>query len=156
MRDGDVYRWRFTDDELEKRGGAGPYKAYHCRSRIAIARNGVLYDTYWGDTSDDRVIGPENIVLELQGNLYDMTPISKYDLMYYRPEDIVDMRHSNSFSAKIYVQPGAKRDAETMRRYAQDKITEARRKIESAIHDVERYGGDLKMIELGCLDQVHF
>lgn len=106
IKDNDVYCWKYKDP---KKQGAYPY---HCKSQKAIVRNGRLYDTFW---SEERTpLNKKDITIQFQGNLDEMTEISRYDSKYYRWQDTVDMAHSNNSGAKIYIKPNVKRDKKTI------------------------------------------
>jgi len=45
MREGDVYRWYYKNDEAYRQ--ANPSTAYWCMDNQCIAIDGQLVDTYW-------------------------------------------------------------------------------------------------------------
>lgn len=47
-KDGDIYRWSWTDDEYDKRRLEIQFGTlYWCCSRIGIVKGDYLVDTYW-------------------------------------------------------------------------------------------------------------
>ena len=116
LNDGDIFRWRYADEEERCKRDFGSYM-YHCKSMIAVAANGRLFDTYWHSTNSDYEIDPAQVTLKFQGNPKDMTLIPKWERAFYRSEDIVDMNHANNSGAPIYAKAGATRDPETMAAY---------------------------------------
>ena len=119
MKEGDIFRWSWKNEK-----GRGFGFPYHCQSQIAVVgENGVPYDTYWSDQS--RSLNPEHIETKYLGNANEMSKIGAQEVDYYRPEDVVDTRHSNAISAPIYLKAGATRDAETMWRAHPDNDSES-------------------------------
>ena len=153
MRDGDIYRWRWADDARDQ--DCGPYRAYHCFSQIAVAENGRLCDTFWGGMSEG-ALNPEDVILTLLGNINDMTKIREYQARCYRSEDIVDMRHSNSTCAPIYLKPGAAKDPDTMLEYIRHERGQAEYEARYATEKIDRMDGLEQMVNSGNLDDVRF
>lgn len=56
MNDGDIYRWNYRDPNTDNRA----YGSYHCCSRIAVFKEGMLRDTFWNSGSDGRRFRPED------------------------------------------------------------------------------------------------
>lgn len=153
MRDGDVYHWRWKDDERD--ADCGPFRAYHCYSQIAVVKNGELCDTFWSDCSGAKVLDPSEIILDLRGNINDMSEIPEWEMPYYRPEAVVDMRHSNNSRAPIYLKAGAKRDAGVMLERVREKQREAERNIEFAQRRIKDMMEQERLILAGDLDAVY-
>ncbi|WP_372570406.1 hypothetical protein [Ruegeria jejuensis] len=151
MKDGDIYNWLWKDGM--KRNDFGAFQSYHCYSRIAIARDGKLYDTFWSDNS--KPVDVTAVDLRFLGNANEMTVINKWKVPYYRPDDVVDTRHSNDYSAPIYLKAGAQKDPETMRENVLVKRAEAQREIKSSQQTVEEMDKYLAAIEAGDLDSVY-
>ena len=89
LQEGDIYRWRWADQA--KDADCGPYRSYHCCSKLAVVRNGKLVDTFWYG-SDNKILDPAEVDLTLLGNVANLIEIRSYDIPYYRHADIVDMR----------------------------------------------------------------
>lgn len=121
MTEGDIFRWRYKDEKPED---LGAYRRYHCRSQIAVFENGALRDTYWGSPYDG-ILDPDAVILNFQGNRHAMEKIPHGERVFYRSEDLVDMRHMNNSRAPIYVKLGARRDVATMKAYFEYEIVRA-------------------------------
>lgn len=147
MRDGDIYFWRWKDD-IDR------YMPYHCCSQKAIVKNGVMVDTFWGQSVSNKVLRPDEVVSEFKGNVDEMMEIRHYETDCYRREDIIDMRHSNDSRAPIYVKRGTPRDQKTMKEAIEYRIEKRRSEIHSAEWAIERLQQDLEKVNAGQLDDV--
>jgi hypothetical protein len=154
FKDGDIFKWRWKDDDRHM--DCGPYRSYHCKSQIAVAKDGQLFDTFWGDWSSDRVINLDKVIITFLGNENEMEKINECDAQFYKGEDIVDMNHSNNTRAPVYLKPGAKRDAETMRAVIEHELSDQECTIRSATNKAERLRAALTVIEDGRLDEVGY
>ncbi len=156
-KDGDVYFWGWKEEFLND----GKILPYHCKSQIAMASDGLLYDTYWGNNADciayqdQDQLDLEKVDIKFQGNANEMQEIRASETWFYRREDIVDMRHPNDSSAKIYLKPGAERDAATITLYVEAEIATCRADIKRATDRGERLLTDMIAITQGRLDDVH-
>ena len=149
FKDGDVFYWRWIDFN----------KSGHCCSWKAIYKNGQIVDQFWHGGDLSKSWTPENygehIKLEFKGNFDDLEAIYPYDAQYYEDEEITDLRHSNSSSAKVYKRIGAKRSKEKMielLKYAKDDYQRAANSYEetaaqchNSIIDIEN-GADIDKI----------
>lgn len=117
FKDGDIFRWRWKDSD----------RSMHCKSGIAIAQDGKLHDTFWGDFHSRAWINLDDVEIEFQGNPADMQLISEWDAVFYRHQDLVNMNHSNNTRAPVYVKVGAGRCPVVMREYYERKKAEAER-----------------------------
>ena len=152
MLEGDVYDWRWADDA--KHADCGPYRSYHCFSRIAVVKDGLLCDTFW--LPPGTKLSPDAVVLTLLGNLNDMTEIRESDARYYHSKDIVDMRHSNNSRASVYLKSGAEKDRDTMLEYIRRERDQAESEACFAASKIERMDGLEEMVIAGNLDDAHF
>lgn len=150
MKDGDVYFWRWKDDGRHK--DCGSYGSYHCWSRIAVVKNGILCDTYWFDCKS-RV--PEDVVIKWQGNIHEMTEINKHEAEYYRPEDKVDMRHANNSGGPIYLKAEAERNSDIMRELAEYQVERSESEIRMAESRIEQLNEAIAEINAGRLDSIY-
>lgn len=148
FKEGDIFHWRFKPDVETKRRNYSS-DPYHCKSRIAVVKDGILQDTFWYGGSDNAVLRQDDITLEYQGNPSDMTVIPESEKVFYRHEDLVDMNHSNNSRAPVYVKAGKSRDRETMRAYFSCKIERAESDIRSANSRISELRNALKTIESG-------
>ena len=127
---------------------------YHCRAQKAVVVGGMLKDTFWHDGGEN-ALRIEDIDIEYQGNLHEMAEIRDHETNYYRPEDVVDMRHSNSSRATIYVKPGVKRNVDRMREHLDYRIERARAEISSAESLIERLAEAKDLVDAGSLKEVY-
>lgn len=151
LTEGDIFSWRYTEP-----AEAGIRKVrhdpYHCKSRVAIFRNGRLQDTYWSGLSNDGVLDTDRVVLTFLGNPSAMQKINEWERVFYRYEDLVDMRHSNSTGAPVYVKLGAKRDAAAMREYFLYKGQRFNSDIETAQRKIVECRNAVAAIDRGEID----
>lgn len=152
IREGDIYRWRWRDEG--RHADSGPYRSYHCKSRIAVVHGGQLYDTFWSGFSYEHRVDPEKVILTYEGNPAEMTQIQPYNVPYYRREDIVDLRHSNNSGAPVYLRAGATRNAEVMLAEIAYRRDRAEAEIRSHQHTIERLDEAKALTESGKLDEV--
>lgn len=143
LKEGDVFRWSYSDPNIQDR----PWGSYHCCSRIAVVRGGMLRDTYWIG-GDNRSFGLDDLPrLELKrlGNLSELEPHMEYDADYYDDADIVDLNHANSTRGNFYIRKGAVRSSAKM-------LATARSRLEQALSDertAARRAAELRAIVSG-------
>ena len=150
LNDGDIFTWVYSDVEVDP---AKQYGEYHCKSQIAIAKDGVLYDTFWGDFN--RPIPIDKIVLKFQGNPKYLTVIKSYDIPYYDPADIVDMRHSNSSSQPIYLKHGATKSPSHIKTRLDDMMRSTTRDLETAMRRIKSIGDMQTALDDGKYDEIY-
>lgn len=152
LREGDIYRWRWADPA--KDADCGPYRSYHCYSKMAVVRDGRIVDTFWFGP-DNKALDPETVTLTLLGNVNDLREIRPCDVAYYRREDIVDMRHSNNSHGPIYLRKDAERDAKTMMEIIEHRIESSEREIKFATDRIERLRKDAELVRQGRIGEVY-
>ena len=140
----DIFFWSWKDPSIH---------SYHCKSQIAIVQRGKLRDTFW--CGNEGVLNLKDIKIRYQGNIHEMTVISSYTTPYYRPRDIVDMRHSNSSQAPVYLKPRAARSQSAMRIHVKYLIEKSESDIQMAKMKIDLFGEALKVIETDELDKVY-
>ena len=111
FRDGDVYRWRY---KLEC--GENTYTRHWCCSCVGIINDGVLVDTFWGSSGENKrfPLPCAGIDMAFLGNLGDYEKRPEYMREYLSQSDYMDMNHSNSTRGNFYVRKGAARSASAM------------------------------------------
>lgn len=151
LREGDVYRWSYREPGDDRMWGR-----YHCKSMIAIVKDGRLRDTYWqiggSFSSGSFSFGIDDLHrfnLKFLGNLSDLDNRPEYDADYYADEDIVNLNHSNSSKGNFYIRKDAQRSADKMLATAQNKIADAESKKRSAEATIERMLARIAEIERG-------
>ena len=146
IKDNDVYHWKYKNPEK--------FCPYHCKSQIAIVRNGKLYDTFWHDFSNG-LLNRKEVTLKFQGNIDEMTEISRYDKKYYRWQDVVDLAHSNNSGAKVYIKPNVKRDKKTIIELIEYQKGRYEFDIRWANQQLKALEEEMKKVEKGNLDDVY-
>ncbi len=150
MHEGDIYFWRYADEV----GRVASY-LYHCKSRKAVVVGGRLIDTFWSSSSDGTVLEPSRVVLEFKGNKSDLRPIREWEVKYYDEGDVVDMRHSNSSRAEIYVKATARRSRPAMLAHIANMKQEQESIIRGAQYRLELLEKSVGDVEAGKLDEVY-
>ena len=154
IKDGDIFRWSYREPAT---GMLADYK-YHCCSRIAVARNGHLRDTYWHGGSDGRFFGPDDLPrldLTYLGNFADLDNVGEWQANYYADADIVDINHANSTRGNFYLRKGAKRCAAKMLEAARYKLAEKESAARYAASIAEELRQAIIKIEAGQIEDVH-
>ena len=136
IKDGDIFRWHYKD---EPAGDRRQFSRYHCKSQIAVARNGKLTDTYWcyslekAGGSDCAQWSFDSATKELDltrlGNLSELDKSPDYFSMFYAEADCVNVNHPNSPRGNFYVRKGAARSKERMLEVLAERIAESEREI---------------------------
>lgn len=158
INDGDVFRWAYKDEKADDRR---QYSRYHCKSRIAIAENGWLIDTFWGRRGDGSAAWPyaeaeTALVLERLGNMAELERRPEYAAAYYDDADCVDLNHSNSSRDNFYIRKGAVRSKEKMRAVVLERMTDTERSIGAAERKLSLLRERLHNIDSGVpLDDIY-
>lgn len=92
ITEGDVFRWRYKEEF-----GDTATDLYWCRSCIAIAHKGKLFDTYWGDYPYDRTqwkygTAIKDLNLTFLGNMNSFEKIRDCEKNEYDERDVLDTR----------------------------------------------------------------
>lgn len=127
MKEGDIFHWSYRDPNVDNRA----YGSYHCCSRIAVFRSGLLRDTFWNCGSDGRWFKPEDfpkLELTFVANFSDIESAPEYQADYYDDADIVNLNHSNSTRGNFYLRKGAVRSQKK-------QLEVCRRKLEQSLRD---------------------
>ncbi|MDU8914048.1 hypothetical protein [Aestuariicoccus sp. MJ-SS9] len=148
MREQDVYRWQWKDDHNH-------LASYCCYSQICVVWKGELYDTYCGVLTERSRLNQDEVEIEFLGNQDDMIKLLAGSENYYRPEDVVDMRHPNNRRAPIYLKRGAERDADVMLAWALNAIEENQMQARAAQNRIKALQDAVKLIESGRLEEVY-
>lgn len=148
MKDGDIFFWSWKDSESR-------FMPYHCYSRKAIVADGCLVDTFWSTGGSNAVLDLEKVDVSYQGNQNEMETIHASEIDYYRPEDVVDMRHSNDSRAPIYIKGGAVRNQEAVLSHLRYKRERAEADIRYAQGLIQQLDEAIAAAECGQLDGVY-
>jgi len=122
FKDGDIFHWRWKESIN---------RSMHCKSGIAIAKDGRLHDTFWNDFHSREWVDLDLVEIEFKGNPADMKEIREDEAMFYQRRDLVNMNHSNNSRAPIYVKAGAGRCPVAMQEFYTHKRAEAERHVRS-------------------------
>ncbi|RYH07616.1 hypothetical protein [Tropicimonas sp. IMCC6043] len=148
MRERDIYKWRWKDEHDRE----VPYCGY---SQLCVVWKGGLYDTYCGVLSERSRLDPNAVEIEFLGNEDDMIKLLAGIENYYRPEDVVDMRHPNNPRAPIYLKRGAERNAGIMLAWALTEIEKNHARIRASQNRIKALHHAVTQIESGRLDDVY-
>ncbi len=155
FKEGDIFKWRWTDEESAKRQKSCGSTVYWCMSQIAIFQNGRLRDTYWYGGSDSTYeLELDKVVITFLGNPAEMKTIYDGERAFYRPEDVVDMNHANNSRAPVYVK--GERNPETMRRYYHEQAERFEREIKMARDRIADCRNAVAAIDRGELTGSYF
>jgi hypothetical protein len=140
IKDGDIFRWRYKDEKPEH---LGAYRRYHCKSQIAVAKDGQLVDTFWGGSASDSAWwtyaeAETGLVLTHLGNFSELEKKPEYMAAYYDAADIVNLNHSNSSRDNFYTRKGAQRSKDKMRATLAERIATTEREISFRQDRLER------------------
>jgi len=150
--DGQIYRWRWIDDARHQ-DGQHPWGTYHCRSQIAVVKNGRLVDTYWFDGGTDSVLDPSKVKLTFFAD--ERWPqISEWQVPYYDSADVRDTRHPNNSRAPIYLRIGAQRSAARILEEIEYRESKAHSAIRSAKSSLELLAEARALLDIGKIDEV--
>lgn len=141
--DGQIYRWRWADT----------YRSYHCKSQIAVVKNGLLIDTYWFGATSDNAIDPSEVELTFYAE-ESWPTISPDSARYYDPEDVRSMAHPNNSRATVYLRPGATKSLDAIYREITRQVEEAQGEIRGATWKLERMAIARQRAIDGELDKV--
>lgn len=149
IRDGDVFRWRYKEPP-SGRFVSDPYWAKSC---IAIAKKGRLVDTYWGGDFQDSAYwrfedAIEKLDLTFLGNLDDYEQ-RQDEPRLYRPEDVMDIRHSNLSSGGLYFRKGAQYAREHMLAECKQRIAQTENDVRFYTDKLNRLKASLARLEAG-------
>lgn len=153
----DVFTWRYRDEKLHS-----DYLNYWCCSRTAIATETHIVDTFWSDGQGARgtfthAEALKRCELILLGNLNDYEPMPSHEEIFYRPEDVLDLRNSNRSGRNLIKRKkGARRDREVMIELAKRAVRHHEAEAESARRDAARVSAQLlKLISGEDIEQIY-
>lgn len=158
IKEGDIFQWSYKD---EKSGDRGPYKRYHCKSQICVAKDGRLRDTYWNMSGYDDTWSYEEAQVSLRlvyvGNFADLDKSDERNEEFYDEADCVNLNHPNSSRGNFYLRKGAKRSRAKMLEMALHKKERAESEVRYRTQDVERLAETIDRINAGAdLSEIWF
>ncbi len=148
MKKGDLFKWRYTEEYLDKQDDLTCI--YHCKSRYAIYDGGKLVDLFWIHNlnkpwdSHATVFTQDDIDRKIH-----ITFLANYDNLeqiaeqvaynWYHKEDIVDLRHANTpGDSLLFVKKDAKRDPTVRIEKLDEQIRDMKHSIEFRKREIER------------------
>lgn len=145
MKKGDYFNWRYKLEYLPE------HMAYHCCSQICVFDGNKLTDTFWIGSSNN-VIDESKCELTFLGNINDYDKLKQWDIKYYDPKDIMDLRHSNSFEKDVLLKKGAKKNFYLIKSRINSKIEEHKHDIDYRKRQIENLNKELVKINNGETD----
>lgn len=153
FNEGDIFRWSYRDPNTDNRN----YGSYHCCSRIAVFKGGLLRDTFWGSGSEGRWFRPEDfpkLELTFVANFSDLESAHEYQADYYDDADIVNLNHSNSTRDNFYLRKDAVRSQKKMLEVARYKLANSLSAERIAAQKSEQYRAAIAKIEAGEIEEI--
>lgn len=153
MKKGDIFRWHYKNIEDK-------FTPYHCCSCIAEFDGKRLRDTFWFGMSEGRswTAKEAELILNLDfiANRSNLVEAKDDAELYYRPEDIVNLRHANSSTIPLYTRCGAVRSKEIMKETLARIIEKSKRDIEWATRRITEANSYQKCLDAGHpLDNIY-
>lgn len=155
IKDGDIFFWSWKDEQKHKQP-----MVYWAKSRFAVAKDGMVQDTFWNNSHDGFSMSHDRAFKELElnylGNFADLEKKPEYMSNYYDEKDVVNLNHSNSTSGNFYVRKGAQRSKERMKQYLEYHIEKEEGTIRFALSSIKTMKKSLLEIEEGkSLDKIY-
>jgi hypothetical protein len=131
-KEGDVFRFSYSQAEREKAAQGWAGSLNHCFDGQVVYRKGQYVDTYWsfGECGDGRVVRPDQGELTFVVNLADVEPIRSYEALHYDEADVFDLSYQHGCYKKLMIRKGAQPSAARM-------IIEVRKKEASLRAEIE-------------------
>lgn len=140
IRDGDVFGFAYNQAEYDKARG----DLHWCFDGQLVARDGKLYDTYWGLDRrgvDGRDFSPAEAesrgLLRFVCNLNDVEKIDEREYPLYADGDAFNLSHQHGCYKHFVKRKGAKKDPDRMIAAAHKLVANARDDIERGVSRLE-------------------
>jgi hypothetical protein len=149
IKDRDIFHWRYRDEKRHS-----DYLSYWAKSRICVARDGKLLDTfsdYSPTIASSCEEAAEKLVLTYVANFCELENQREYMKDYYDDADCVNLNHSNSSRGNFYIRKDAKRSEQKMREAIAYKIEQEESAIRVATLHIESLRKELAKIDSGEL-----
>ena len=159
IKEGDVFDFRYKEEFL----AAAELKSYPGRLRhcfdgqlVATKQGGriVLIDTYWSDNSSRCFTVEEALVqgeLTFRFNLNDVEKATSDVSKYFDEGDWFDFSRQHGYCEQFVLKKGAKRSKGKMLEAINERMAEAKRKLDAAVREIESLSANRQKIELGDL-----
>lgn len=146
IRDGDIFRWKYKDDEAYRAKLSGSGTAYWCLDQqcFATERSGVIYliDTYWTDYSaeylgsETNYVNPDKVDLEFICNLKDVEFIHEYEMNDY--DKVYNLSRQKNCYKKYAIDKGAQPSKAAVLKKLEGQLQRAHEDLRSAEWSIER------------------
>lgn len=153
FKNGDVFSWKFKNDEEYRKKLAGAGTAYWALDQQCVYIDGKFWDTYkgrWDGTTfsgDKRLLNIEDIDLEFKCNLNNVREISKFEIEDY---DIVyDCSYHKNLNKLYFVDVDAKPSKKALISKYERKIARLESDIKVLQYDLEQVRKDLLELQDG-------
>ena len=114
FREGDVYRFAYSEAERERANKGWSGSLHHCFDGTVVVRGGKLVDTYWDNSNQGRVVTPEQGTLTFVCNLNDVRQVKEYETLQYDGADVFDLRYNHGCIKRWMVRKDAVPSKERM------------------------------------------
>lgn len=138
LKEGDVYRFRYSD-EVRKQWRTDPNWCFDGQLEV---KNGKLVDTYWRSSGDARVVKLTEGAFVFVCNLNDVREIRESETLQYDEADVFNLSYQHGCYRRFVVRKDAKPSAERMLEEVRKKQAEVRAEIDYAIRTL----GDLDVM----------
>ena len=148
LKENDVFSFRYKKEFYDNAPNSSEFYN-HCLEGLFIVKYGkykynrdedfYFKDNYWADSSDKKFSIDEALrdgVLIYKGNLDDYEK-PKFNIRYYKDEDILTITSQHRYTIKYYTRKGASVDKQIMIDIVKRKIEDAKRTAERAVRDLE-------------------
>lgn len=158
LREGDVYRFSYSQAEREKAAQGWAGSLSHCFDGQVVVRNGRLCDTFWGfDAGEPRIVKPEQGELTFVCNLNDVRDVREYETLQYAESDVFNLTHHHGHHKRFAVpkdaKPSAARMLDEVRRKRHAVEDEMRRAVQSGAAELFQLGELQSRLEAGDLSK---
>lgn len=142
IREGDVFRFSYSEAERKKAGGYDLNWAFDGK---VVMRDGKLCDTYWGySNGDPRIVRPDQGELTFICNLNDVRDVREYETLQYDEADSFNLSYNHGCNKRFVVRKDAKPSAARMLDEVRKKEHAVRQEMESAVRH-----GATTLVQLG-------
>ena len=108
-----------------------------------------LTDTYWGTDGSDFDKLSTFGTMEFRFDFAEVEEIQEHDLDYYADDDIIPFFRQASCRKQWFIKKGTERSKEKMLAVLNERIREARSKIDSLCWNIQKAGMSIGKIEAG-------
>ena len=148
MKEGDVYRWYYKDDEEYRK--RNPSTAYWCMDNQCVVKDGKLYDTYWcfglkAFGPNCKVLDVDKVDLEFVCNLDEVKFIPRLEADEY--DEYYNLSYMNGCKSCYAVDKGVTKSNEAIKRKILKKILDNKDEIAYLQREIERQEKQLEELK---------